>query len=163
VEWWIFVRRIACGLKPGQQRQFFQDVSTLILPGKTGGTKLSEQERVEIWMALANMERLLVKDKITCGRGLLPRITSKNCKPQYLWTLSRLGAREPLYGSADRVIPPAEAAKWIETIIDVQWSHLGDLDDAWADRITEVRPVEQQEQSLTYGESLPAGLILRDA
>ena len=198
VEWWIFVRRIACGLKPGQQRQFFQDVSTLILPGKTGGTKLSEQERVEIWMALANMERLLVKDKITCGRGLLPRITSKNCKPQYLWTLSRLGAREPLYGSADRVIPPAEAAKWIETIIDVQWRRpeaaaaavcrlarkTGDrtrdvdealagrildwmkalnLDDAWADRITEVRPVEQQEQSLTYGESLPAGLILRDA
>ncbi len=197
-EWWIFVRRIACGLKPGQQRQFFQDVSSLILPGKAGNAKISDQERVEIWMALANMERLLVKDKITCGRALLPRITSKNCKPQYLWALSRLGAREPLYGSADRVVPPAEVTKWVEAIIGVQWRRpeaaagaacrlarkTGDrtrdiddalvdrllgwlkadsLDDAFAARITEVKPVEQQEQSLAYGESLPAGLVLRDA
>jgi hypothetical protein len=142
------------------------------------------------------MERLLVKDKIICGRALLPRILQKNCKPQYLWAISRLGAREMLYGSADRVIPAKEAAAWIEAIIGVErhrseaaaaaicrlarktgdrtrdvdaaladrlleWLRAVDLYDAWASRITEVRPVEQQEQSLTYGESLPAGLILR--
>ncbi|MEW6078603.1 MAG: Hsp70 family protein [Thermodesulfobacteriota bacterium] len=196
VEWWIFLRRIACGLKPGQQRQFFQDVSSLILPGKGQGIKLSEQEQVEIWMALANMERLLVKDKITCGRALLTRIAKKNCKPQYLWAVSRLGARDMLYGSADRVVPPAEAAEWIDAIIGVDWPRpeaaaaavcrlarkTGDrtrdvdaglveqllswlneknLAGEWASRITEVKAVEQQEQTLTYGESLPAGLILR--
>jgi len=121
IEWWVFLRRIACGLKPGQQRQFFQDVSPLILSGRSAGAKLSEQEQVEIWMALANMERLLVKDKITCGRALLPRVSEKNCRPQYLWALSRLGARDLLYGSADRVIPTKEAAQWIDTIINVQW------------------------------------------
>jgi len=196
VEWWIFIRRIACGLKPGQQRQFYQDVSSLIMHGKSGSTKLSEQEQVEMWMALANMERLLVKDKIACGRALLPRIAKKNCKQQYLWGISRLGAREMLYGSADRVVPPKEVAEWIEAVINVkrsrpevaaaavcrlarktgdrtrdvdtslvgrvlEWLNAENLADTWADRITEVRPVEQREQTQTYGESLPSGLILR--
>ncbi len=195
LEWWIFVRRLACGLKPGQQRQFYQDVAGLIMPAKSGSSKLPEQEQVEIWMALANMERLLVKDKIACGRALLPRVGKKNCKPQYLWAISRLGARELLYGSADRVVPAKEATEWIEAIIGVKrprseaaiaavcrlarktgdrtrdvdaaqvdrlldWLAAESPDDERASLITEVKPVEQREQNLTYGESLPAGLIL---
>jgi hypothetical protein len=101
-----------------------------------------------------------------------------------------------LYGSADRVVPAAEAAEWIDVIIGVDWprpeaaaaavcrlarktgDRTRDVDAAlverllawldeknlageWASRITEVRPVEQMEQTMAYGESLPAGLILR--
>ncbi|MFO8047468.1 MAG: Hsp70 family protein, partial [Desulfosudaceae bacterium] len=95
-ELWIMARRVACGLKPGQQRQLLQDVSPLIMPRQGGGRKIPAQEAVEIWMAVANLERLLVKDKIACGRALLPLVTSKKGKPQHLWALSRLGAREML-------------------------------------------------------------------
>ncbi|MGD2012059.1 MAG: Hsp70 family protein, partial [Desulfobacterales bacterium] len=38
LEWWIMWRRIAAGLTPGQQRQFFQDVSAFLL-GKKGEIK----------------------------------------------------------------------------------------------------------------------------
>ena len=38
-------------------------------------------------------------------------------KPQHLWALSRLAARDLLYGTADRAIPPDEAYRWIEQLM----------------------------------------------
>ncbi len=120
LEWWIFCRRIAAGLKAGQQRQFFQDISPFLLPGKTSKKKsrLALNEMTEIWMAAANMERLLVKDKIILGRTLMSRLKSNKKVPvQLFWALSRIGARELLYGSVDRVIPPKEISIWIKKLI----------------------------------------------
>jgi molecular chaperone DnaK (HSP70) len=122
-EWWIMWRRVAGGLKAGQQRQFIQELSSQIISKKGTKTKnkIMPQERLEIWMAVANMERLLVKDKITWGNQLLSEIHPKKSKPQHFWSLARLGARELLYGPADRVIPPDEAAKWIKIILNKKW------------------------------------------
>jgi predicted nucleic acid-binding protein len=38
-----------------------------------------------------------------------------------LWALGRLGARELLYGSVDRVIPAGEAAAWIRRLTRQTW------------------------------------------
>jgi molecular chaperone DnaK (HSP70) len=63
-EWWILWRRVAAGLTPGQQRQFFQDQASVLDPkNPKTASKTSPQERIEIWMAMANMERLPVNDK----------------------------------------------------------------------------------------------------
>ncbi|MCA1787656.1 MAG: molecular chaperone DnaK, partial [Desulfobacteraceae bacterium] len=51
LEWWIFHRRIAAGLKAGQQRQFFQDISPVLVKEKT---KLPPQETIELWMVAGN-------------------------------------------------------------------------------------------------------------
>ncbi|MBW2248355.1 MAG: hsp70 family protein [Deltaproteobacteria bacterium] len=120
-EWWIMWRRVAGGLKPGQQRQFFQDLTPVLFPGKGVRKKAPPQQRLEIWMAAANMEHLLAKDKIKCGRALLAEIKLKKSRPHHFWALSRMGARELLYGSVDRVIPAKEAAAWIETLISINW------------------------------------------
>ena len=120
-EWWIMWRRVAGGLKPGQQRQFFQDLTPVLFPGKGVRKKVPPQQRLEIWMAVANMEHLLAKDKIKCGRTLLAEIKPKKSRPQHFWALSRMGARELLYGSVDRVIPAKEAAAWIEMLISINW------------------------------------------
>lgn len=127
-EWWIMWRRIAAGLTAGQQRQFFQDTSRFFFQGKGKKTplklklkhKLKPQEKTELWMAIANMERLLVKDKVKLGRQLLSEL-SKKSPHQYFWALSRIGARDLLYGSVDRVIAPSEVAAWIETLISTSW------------------------------------------
>jgi hypothetical protein len=37
-----------------------------------------------------------------------------------VWALSRIGARELLYGPVDRVVPPVEAAGWIHRLLDIQ-------------------------------------------
>ena len=122
-EWWILWRRLAGGLKPGQQRQFIQDLTPVVMQKK--GIKVKKtapQERVEIWMAIANMERLNTKDKIKLGGKLLSEIMIIKPKPQHFWALSRIGAREPLYGSVDRVIPVNDVSKWIKSILSKKWS-----------------------------------------
>ncbi|MCP4671196.1 MAG: hsp70 family protein [Desulfobacula sp.] len=122
LEWWIFLRRIAAGLKAGQQRQFFQHVSSFLIKGKNNSIKLSPQEQIELWMAMGNMERLLIKDKLVLAKALLPMLKSRKIQDIGFWTLSRLGARELLYGSVDRVVPSQEVVKWINQIIKKTWS-----------------------------------------
>ena len=118
LEWWIFFRRIAAGMKAGQQRQFFQNSAPVLVKPKT---KLPPQEEVELWMVAGNLERLLIKDKVRLAKALLPRIKPGKFQERLLWTLSRLGARDLLYGSVDRVVPPAEAGRWITQIIKHPW------------------------------------------
>ena len=91
VEWWIFCRRIAGGLTAGQQRQFFQDISPILISGNNLRKRVPPQELTEIWMAVANMERLLVKDKTVLGRKMLQGVKPAKTPRQYLWALSRLG------------------------------------------------------------------------
>ncbi len=124
VEWWIFCRRIAGGLTAGQQRQFFQDVSSILISGSNVKKKIPPQELTEIWMAVANMERLLVKDKTVLGRKLLNGVKPAKTPRQYLWALSRLGGRELLYGSVDRVISPREVTAWVQKIMKLSWPQM---------------------------------------
>lgn len=120
-EWWIIWRRIAGGLKAGQQRQFLQNITPIIMPKKTAKVRITAHERVEIWMAVANMERLLIKDKIKLGRALLSEIKPKKCNPQLLWSILRIGARQLLYGQIDRTTPSLEVSSWIQTILSQTW------------------------------------------
>ena len=194
-EWWILWRRVAGGLKPGHQRQFSQDLTPLMMPRKGGKIKINPQERMEIWMALANMELLHVKDKIKWGRQLMTEISGRNVKPQLLWSLSRFGARTLLYGPIDRVVGPDEVSQWIETILKINLvnpkpvgialaqmarktgDRTRDVDEqlirriiAWMDQdkffidhkryLEEMVPMEKQEMSAIFGESLPAGLVM---
>ena len=48
---------------------------------------------------------------------MISSISSKKDIEWKIWALSRLGARELLYGSADRVIPPLEADIWAEKLM----------------------------------------------
>ena len=195
-EWWIFWRRLAGGLKAGQQRQFVQAVMSILAPKKKGAKhKLPPQQRIELWMAAANMERLLAKDKIQLGQALLKEIKPKKYRPQHFWALSRMGARQLLYGPSDRVVPAKEAERWIKALIRQQWKNirpvgaavaqiarrtgdrardidgallkesldwLGQFEACREDRkyLQEVVPLAQQEESVLFGESLPAGLVL---
>ncbi|MBI9086764.1 MAG: hsp70 family protein [Desulfobacterales bacterium] len=120
-EWWILWRRVAAGLRPGQQRQIVQDLSSVLMPGKGGGVKIAPQQRLEMWMAVSNLELLQPADKVKWGRHLLAEIHPKRSKPQQLWSLSRIGARLLLYGSADRVVPATEAEKWCDGLMEKNW------------------------------------------
>jgi hypothetical protein len=121
LEWWIFIRRIAGGLKAGQQRQFYQDTASFLTVTKTNKGKLAPQELIELWMAAGNMERLLVKDKVVLAKALFPQLKPGKKQDRLFWTLGRLGARELLYGSADRVVPPAEVTRWVHRIMKQKW------------------------------------------
>ncbi len=124
-EQWIFLRRLAVGLTAGQQWRIYQQVAGYFQAsggkkkvGKQLPKRLNDQEALELWMALANFERLPVETKIELGRLLLQRLKKKT-RPQELWALSRLGARISLYGPLDRVIPSQEASAWLNTLLSL--------------------------------------------
>jgi molecular chaperone DnaK (HSP70) len=152
-EWWILWRRVAGGLKTGHQQLISQELSPIMMPKKGRKVKLHRQEQIEIWMAVANMERMGVEEKRKWGRRLMDEIGPKKTPRQLFWALGRIGARRPLYGPADRVLPPEEVSEWIERLLAVDWpspqpiaaaltqlarrtgDRVRDLDDALMDRV----------------------------
>jgi len=196
-EWWVLWRRIAGGLSASQQRQVFLKISSLLKPGK-GGKKpnLAPQEEMELWMTLANLERLSAEDKSARGKQLLKTLHPKKSRPQHLWSLARIGAREPLYGPIDRVLSPGLVTSWIKTLLSQDWKSprpvgmaLSQMARLTGDRkrdldpevikdvidwlnphewsgplihvLEEVVPVESQDETQMFGESLPSGIHLR--
>jgi hypothetical protein len=121
LEWWIFWRRVAGGLGAGHQARIHQDALQLLSAADKGkgGKKLwlNPQEELELWMALANFERLAVATKLELGRRMLARIRKGKPGAQELWVLSRFGGRIPLYGPLDRVVPASAAAAWADELL----------------------------------------------
>lgn len=120
-EWWVMWRRLSGGLKKGQQTQLFHAVSKAIFPkGKYKTvTKNGQQEKREMWRCIASLENLAVKEKSTIAEVLVNRSSLEDYE---FWTLSRLGARNLFYGSAETVIPAKEAAKWLRYLLDCKKS-----------------------------------------
>jgi Ethanolamine utilization protein EutJ (predicted chaperonin) len=123
-EWWIFWRRVAAGLSANHQNHIYLQVSPLF---QTGDTKKKQakkvvlhpgsQEALELWMAMANFERLSASIKTSLGELLLQKIRKGKFKSQELWALSRLGARSPFYGPLDQVVSVSDVSQWLETLL----------------------------------------------
>ena len=126
-EWRILWRRVAGGLKDGQQLVVYEQ----LLPSlplsepkskkkkyhKTPKGKIFGHEGQEIWMALANLERLPVDIKETLGHQLLERFNGGKLNPKELWALSRLGARIPFHGPLDKVVSVREVSTWLNKLL----------------------------------------------
>jgi hypothetical protein len=126
--WWITWRRIAGGLAKTQQDQFWDRLGQLLLPNAKQAKKLAEakpskQELAEMWRAIASMERLPIAHKVKLGEELLHRMEPRKGREDgvHLWALSRIGARVPLYGPLNLVVPPREVQGWLATIVAYDW------------------------------------------
>jgi molecular chaperone DnaK (HSP70) len=135
LSWWILWRRIAGGLTQGQQEQIYDRLAQLFLPSVKQKKKLAEvkptrQETAEMLRTLANLERLTVPSKIKLGDELIRRLgESRREREEGLafWALGRIGARAPLYGPANAVVPPQRAGEWVTAALAMEWP---DLDKA---------------------------------
>ena len=132
-EWWVFWRRVAGGLKGGQQMEIYHQVRPYVASGAGKGrgkrkptpmfpARLSAGEELEIWLALANLEWLTGEIKTTLGRRLIERFgkvpaQGRSPKSQEIWSLSRFGARTAIYGPLDRLCSAGEVEKWIDQLL----------------------------------------------
>jgi len=171
-EWWIFWRRIAGGLTAGQQWQIYENVSPGLQQAETGKRKISQKpwrghEELEIWMMLANLERLPAKIKEDIGMMLLAKISKRKARPQEFWALGRLGARIPFYGPLDRVISSRTASHWLNVLLSLPLSATAVLAQALVqiarrtgDRERDILP-EDRDGLSRWLEQLPEGERLR--
>ena len=50
---------------------------------------------------------------------LLPKRKVESSRPAIFWALGRLGARQPVYGPLNTVLPPDAAAAWLKRLIEI--------------------------------------------
>jgi molecular chaperone DnaK (HSP70) len=123
VEWLVLWRRVAGGLNSNQQNELFHRHKVALgVGGKKLSGRLNTQVEREGWRLLASLEHLPSPTRVALGKELLVKIKEQPTNQSFLWSLGRLGARIPLYGPLNCVIPAEVAAQWMKSLL-----RLGDL------------------------------------
>lgn len=203
-EWWVLWRRIAGGLSAGQQQALADPLLGPVRAwhrqlaagrGKGGELGLGAHETAEVWRLLGSLELLPVQTKIELGGVLLDLLPRKRLEPTRgaaVWAVGRIGARRPVYGPLNAVVPPETAAAWLHRLME---THFDDAalalavmqiarrtGDRWRDLAEKPRrkalewlagrecpahfaelvrdggALDEEEQGMVFGESLPRGL-----
>ncbi len=130
-EWWILWRRIAGGLSAGQQQALADPLLAPIRAwyhqattgrGKGGEFASGTHEAAEVWRFLGSLELLSASTKLELGQMLVDLVGRKKAeavRPAMLWALGRIGARQPVYGPLNTVVPPENAAAWLEKVVQL--------------------------------------------
>lgn len=124
-EWWNLWKRIAGGLERGHQLRLHGEVAPWLVPRIAkkakvragGGARPASQELREMWQAIGACERLDAKLKAELGDVIVADVERGKAAPQQLWAWSRIGAREPVAGPLNCVVPAAVVAGWIERVL----------------------------------------------
>ena len=119
--WWILWRRTAAGLPDAAHLALFEGVAPHLRPKPSGrvanpGKKPPGLAADEMVRLLGALERLPVKAKVEAGGWLLERLSS--AQPGVAWALGRLGARVPVAGAAQSVVPAEVAARWLQALLE---------------------------------------------
>ncbi len=121
-EWWNLWKRVAGGLERGPQLRLHGEVAPWILPRLAkrakvkvaGSARPGTQEIREMWQAIGACERIDARLKAELGDVVIDDVARGKAAPQQLWALARLGARAPLYGPLNCVVPADVVARWLE-------------------------------------------------
>ncbi len=125
---WILWRRIAGGLSAGQQRAVAEPLLSPIRAvhrrsaggKKRGDVTFSPQESIEMWRLVGSLELLDVALKVEIGNiaaDLMDKRSMQPVRSAMVWALGRIGARWPVYGPFNRVVPTDTARAWLERIL----------------------------------------------
>ncbi len=129
-EWWVLWRRISPGLAAGQQQALADPVLGPIRAmhhqlitgrGRGGDFSAGSHETAEIWRMLGSLELLKVATKIELGNILLDiydRKKSEPLRPAIAWALGRIGARMPMHGPLNAVVPVEVVSEWLEQLTE---------------------------------------------
>jgi hypothetical protein len=204
VEGWILWRRIAGGLAAGQQqavadpllgplRNLHRQMTTG--KGRAGDFSFAPHETAEIWRVLGSLELLGTDTKRELGQiilDLLPKRRMEPVRPAMVWALGRIGARVPLYGPLNTVVPAETVADWLKKLLEgcageaagrlavmqlarrtddryrdlpeklrsaaAAWLERQGAPDHFVQLVRDVGRLDDEEQGLVFGESLPRGL-----
>jgi len=131
VEGWILWRRIGGGLAAGQQQAIaepllgpIRGLHRQMTTGKRrgGDFTFSTQDTAEVWRLLGSLELLGVGTKIELGNiilDLLPKRKMEPVSPAMAWAIGRIGARVPIYGPLNTVVPVDLICDWLPKLMDL--------------------------------------------
>lgn len=169
-QWRIFWRRIAGGLDAGQQQTLADPVLAELRRTHPGGKSFDSAGAGEVFRLLASLERLPASRKIEIARLAARWLETKSAEPLWptlAWSLGRLGARIPLYGPLNTVVPAEEARPWIDALLNANMDSpsirfpLAQMAARTGDRFRD-QPESVRGRVIGYLEQEEAGLHLID-
>ncbi len=106
-EWWIFWRRLAAGLRSGQQEQVAGAIQRQII-SKDNRNAVGKHDAAgqEMWRTVAALEALPPKAKLRYLNVLLK--DTRSLDERMFWVVAKLAARQLLTGPQNAVIPPEQ-------------------------------------------------------
>ncbi len=136
VEWWTMWRRVAGGMNKDRQLRLLDDFAFNVQEDEAERQQhqshLVKGSDDDMLRLVASLERIPADYKAEIGEWLLGRITKSVSSPLTvtpsdnlaLWTIARLGARQPFYGSAHDVVAPDVVAGWLDAILALDWKRV---------------------------------------
>jgi molecular chaperone DnaK (HSP70) len=147
--WWVLWRRVSGGLDRGRQLELTNKLSQPLMSGaalkaaqsgqarggkgkkgKKGkgnaGDGMNRQELAEMWRAVASLERVPASSKAGLGDVALRNAVAGRGEFAF-WALGRLGARIPLYGPLEEVIPRDKVEGWLDRLLALDWGKHGSV------------------------------------
>jgi hypothetical protein len=138
-EWWTLWRRVAGGLSTDAQLRLLDDFAfNLQADAAERGRRpvtLVDGSEDDMLRLGASLERIPSNYKAEIGNWMMDRIMAIPSGPKpdakaaagytrYLWALARVGARQPLHGSAHEVAPGEDAERWLATLMKLDWKKI---------------------------------------
>ncbi|MBI5548051.1 MAG: hsp70 family protein [Deltaproteobacteria bacterium] len=122
--WWVLWRRVAGGLGDAEQKRLFDTVAPVLRPLTKGRTqpkpKNVKAEGIDEMIRLvASLERLPAELKVEAAGWVFERISKDGPRPHLVWSVGRLGARVPFYGSGHTCVPSSAAEEWIGRMLEL--------------------------------------------
>ncbi|HEU5115835.1 MAG TPA: Hsp70 family protein, partial [Isosphaeraceae bacterium] len=136
VEWWVLWRRVSAGLNRAHHEEIHRRLAPFLQPPRGGSGKKATRPKPEphefreMWRCSASLERLPATVKESLGDSLLRDLKFDPLANHVLWCLGRYGARVPLFGPANTVVPTEAATRWAEAILARAYPSNRDVTDA---------------------------------
>ena len=132
-EFWILWRRISGGLTAAHQAELWENLKPhlagripLAVPKQYSKPKGPQPEGTdEMVRTAASLEHLPPPEKAWLGEQICTRLRESGpVGGPWTWSLGRLGARVPFYGSLHNVLPPDTVETWIRLLLELGLSKL---------------------------------------
>lgn len=134
-EWWIVWRRLAGGMTSGQQRMLADPLIAdwrgwlrkggVNVKARSALFQFGPHESCEVWRLLGSLELLPLAMKMEVGGILLdrlPREHAAHAREAQLFALGRLGARVPMYGPLNALVPVEIVGDWASRLMNLNMS-----------------------------------------
>ena len=126
-EFWVMWRRLAGGLAESQQQELWDylkpHLARRLAPEACKNSPkprgIQPEGLDEMVRVAASLEHLNSSDKVVLGQWIGQRVKgSAMAAGPWAWSLGRLGARAPLYGSIHQTVPAPQAAAWVGLLLE---------------------------------------------
>ena len=117
VQWLVLWQRVSAGFTTSQQQELAGVLVGMLGLGSRKAPRLNAQVHREAWRLLASLERLDRVRRARLGDELVGKVRREPQNGGLAWAIGRLGARTPLYGGLNAVVPADVAQRWIEVLL----------------------------------------------